>query len=57
MPTPLTQAYKDREETEIAIFWDEMSQYLPKSLEREALGDAKIFRAFKAAYPKIKVRG
>lgn len=41
-------------EREIAVFWDEMASFLPKSLEREALGDEKIFRAFRAVYPKIK---
>lgn len=43
-----------REESEIAIFWSTMSDFLPKSLEREALGDEKIFRAFKAMYPNMK---
>jgi hypothetical protein len=43
-----------QEESELAAFWEEISQYLPKSIERAALGDEKIFRAFKGAYPKIK---
>jgi len=42
------------EEAEIVVFWDEMAKNLPKSLERNALGDEKIFLAFKATYPKIK---
>ena len=41
-------------ESEVAVFWDEISQHLPKSVERSALGDEKIFRAFYVAYPKIK---
>ena len=41
-------------ESELAVFWDEIAQGLPKSLEREALGDEKIFTAFRAAYPKIR---
>lgn len=41
-------------ESEITVFWDEMSKHLPKSMEREALGDEKIFVAFKAIYPKIR---
>lgn len=41
-------------ETELAFFWEIMSGYLPKSVERSALGDSKIFYAFKATYPKIK---
>lgn len=42
------------EESELAVFWDEISTNLPKSIEREALGDKKIFSAFRIAYPKIK---
>ncbi len=42
------------EESEIAIFWSIMSDFLPKSLERQALGDEKIFRAFNAMYPNMK---
>lgn len=45
---------KDKTNSEVAVFWDEMASFLPKSLEREALGDEKIFRAFRVVYPKIK---
>ncbi len=41
-------------ESEIAVFWDEIAQNLPKSIEMSALGHEKIFRAFKIAYPKIR---
>ena len=50
MNTPDTEM----EKAELAVFWDEMAQHLPKSIERSALGDEKIFRAFATAYPKIK---
>lgn len=41
-------------DSEIAVFWYEMERNLPKSLEMEALGKEKIFKAFSATYPKIK---
>lgn len=46
--------YKQMIESELAVFWDEIAENLPKSIERSALGDEKIFLAFKVAYPKIK---
>ena len=47
---------KERETTksELAVFWNEMAKHLPKSIERSALGDEKIFKAFQIVYPKIK---
>ena len=45
---------EERNESELAVFWDKMASYLPKSIERSALGDEKIFIAFKATYPEIK---
>ena len=48
--------YNKEEQTiqsELAMFWDEIANYLPKSKERAALGDEKIFNAFAATYPKI----
>ena len=42
------------EKAELAVFWDEIAQHLPKCMERNALGDEKIFHAFATAYPKIK---
>ena len=50
MNTPDTEV----EKAELAVFWDEIAQHLPKSIERSALGDEKIFRAFATAYPKMK---
>jgi hypothetical protein len=50
-PTP---ANEWREESEIAVFWDQMASFLPKSIERSALGDEKICNAFRAMYPKMK---
>lgn len=45
---------EERNENELAVFWDKMTSYLPKSIERSALGDEKIFIAFKETYPDIK---
>lgn len=41
-------------QSELALFWNEISQNLPKSRERSALGDEKIFTAFAATYPKMR---
>lgn len=45
---------KEKLESELAIFWDKISSYLPKSIERSALGDDKIFTAFKQAYIEFR---
>lgn len=45
---------KNKIDSEISIFWDKMSEYLPKSFERSALGDEKIFIAFKQAYIEFR---
>ena len=45
---------ENKKKAELSIFWQEMSTYLPKTLEREALGDSKIFQAFALTYPSIK---
>lgn len=45
---------KTIEESEISVFWNEIAKHLPKSVEREALGDEKIYTAFRAAYPKMR---
>ncbi len=45
---------RDTLKSEVAVFWDEIAQHLPKSMERSALGDEKICRAFSIAYPKIR---
>ena len=50
----LQQRIEEQEKIEVAVFWDEISRYLPKSLERAALGDEKIFLALKIAYSKIR---
>jgi hypothetical protein len=39
---------------EIIVFWDKIADNLPKSIERSALGDEKIFTAFAVTYPQIK---
>jgi len=54
--TPQWEIDREREknENEVSVFWDLISSHLPKSVERSALGDEKIFLAFKAAYPSIK---
>jgi hypothetical protein len=43
-----------KERAELDVFWAEIADNLPKSLERSALGDEVIFSAFAIAYPKIK---
>lgn len=40
--------------SEASVFWNEIAKYLPKSIERSALGDEKIFTAFRLAYPEIR---
>ncbi len=45
---------KEEIDNEVAIFWNKMSEYLPKSLERSALGDEKIFTALKLAYIEFR---
>jgi len=45
---------KEKIDSELAIFWDKMSSYLPKSIERNALGDEKIFTALKQAYIEFR---
>lgn len=50
----IEQIIDTKTEAELSIFWQEISQHLPKTLEREALGDHKIFNAFAIAYKKMK---
>jgi len=45
---------KVKTESELSIFWCKIAECLPKSFERSALGDEKIFRAFSEAYIEIK---
>mgnify|MGYP007071669334 CR=1 FL=1 len=45
---------KHKIDSEVSIFWDKISEYLPKSLERNALGDETIFRAFNQAYKEFR---
>jgi hypothetical protein len=56
-PSPNNEDWevKQKEDSELAVFWDEMAKALPKSIERSALGDEKIFIAFKSTYLKIKI--
>ena len=54
-PTPSREYWeKARIESELSVFFDCISKNLPKSIERVALGDEKIFRAFRAAYQEIR---
>jgi lysine/ornithine N-monooxygenase len=46
--------WEQRTKAELAVFWDEIAKALPKSMERSALGDEKIFRAFASSYPKMR---
>lgn len=45
---------ENREQAELVVFWETITSGLPKSIERYALGDEKIFIAFKRAYPEIR---
>lgn len=40
--------------SEASIFFSKISEYLPKSLERSALGDEKIYRAFYQAFIEMR---
>lgn len=48
------QREEDILNAEMAIFWNRISNALPKSIERSALGDEKIHNAFKSVYPEMK---
>lgn len=54
MKTPSQILKEGLDESELAVFWNEIANNLPKSVERSVLGDEKIFLAFRVAYPKIK---
>ena len=54
MKNKLTEHVQSTNDSELAVFFDEIGKNLPKSIERSALGDEKIFRAFEIAYPQIK---
>lgn len=45
---------KERLNSELSVFWNEIETNLPKSLEMSALGNDKVFRAFAIVYPKIR---
>jgi hypothetical protein len=45
---------KQRIKTEASIFFSKISEYLPRSLERSALGDENIYRAFFQAYTEFR---
>ena len=51
---PTSFAGKDRINGELAVFWHEISEGLPHSIERAALGDEKILRAIRPAYIKMR---
>lgn len=41
-------------EQEVAILCNAITEHLPKSIEREALGDEVICNAIKTVYPKFR---
>lgn len=41
-------------EVEASVFWSKIAEYLPKSFERSALGDEKIYNAFYPAYLQFR---
>lgn len=45
---------KQKIQAELSIFWNEIANALPKSIERSAFGDERIFNAFATAYPAIR---
>lgn len=45
---------KQKVDSEASIFWSKIAENLPKSIERSALGDEKIFRAFYPVYKEIR---
>ena len=45
---------EERIKSEASIFWSKIAEYLPKSLERSALGDEKIYTAFFQAYTEFR---
>jgi hypothetical protein len=55
-PTPTKEEWKEIEtiESELAIFWDNFANVLPKSRARSEIGDEKLFVAFKDTYLKIR---
>ncbi len=53
-PVPNPQEDLENIKSEASIFWDKISEYLPKSIERSALGDEKIYRAFYQAYTEFR---
>ena len=50
----LEEEIKKQQQIEMAIFWDLVSLFLPKSKERHALGDNKIFEAIYRAYIEFR---
>jgi len=54
--TPTKEEWKKIEtiESELAIFWDNFANVLPKSRARSEIGDEKLFVAFKDTYLKIR---
>ena len=45
---------KEELNSELSVFFSEIQENLPKSIERKALGDNKIFIAVKIAYTKFR---
>jgi len=53
MPHTEEKEWENKLKSEASIFWSKIAENLPKSLERSALGDEKIFRAFYPAYKEF----
>lgn len=53
-PTLNIDVEKEKIKSEASIFWELFAENLPKSLERSALGDKKIYDAFFPAYMSFR---
>lgn len=53
-PTPTFHKEREELKAEAAVFFDLISKYLPKSQERAALGDEKIYQAFYQAFVEFR---
>jgi len=50
----LSKIVQESVECELSIFWSLIAENLPQSIERSALGDGKIYKAFKPSYIKFR---
>jgi len=53
-PLPTSGQEENKIKAEMSVFWDTIASYLPKSVERAALGDEKIFNAVYRAYTEFR---